>query len=112
MHTMHVRGCVEYYYLLQWPTVTDDGDEMPLVDIDTSDTHFRSTFLAYNQRCSYQTYAHVTIYCVLYVTYVTLGKFFTIRHRSIDFYFTRDEENEREKYDVLPCIKCHVDSFV
>lgn len=61
-HNARESRCVEYYYLLQWPAVTDDGDEMPLVDIDTSDTHFHSTFLAYNQRCSYQIYAYVMIY--------------------------------------------------
>lgn len=38
--------CIEYYYLLQWPAVTDDRDEMPLADIDTSDTHFRYNYNA------------------------------------------------------------------
>lgn len=113
-HAHNARECVEYYYLLRWSTVT--GDEMPLVDIDTSDTHFRSTFLAYNQRCSYQTYAHVTIYYILYVTYDTLimplGRFFTIRHRSNDFYFpfySTTKWGERERYDIRPGIKYHVD---
>jgi len=41
-----ISWCIEYYYLLQWPTVTDDWDEMPLTDIDTSDTHFRYNYNA------------------------------------------------------------------
>ena len=41
-----ISWCIEYYYLLQWPTVTDDQDEMPLADIDTSDTHFRYNYNA------------------------------------------------------------------
>lgn len=39
-----ISWCIEYYYLLQWPAVTDDRDEMPLADIDTSDTHFRYNY--------------------------------------------------------------------
>lgn len=39
-HAQCASRCIEYYYLLRWPAVTDGG-EMPLADIDTSDTHLR-----------------------------------------------------------------------
>lgn len=57
MHTMRADPAMRriLLFITVARRVTDDGDEMPLVDIDTSDTHFRSTFLAYNQRRSYQT---------------------------------------------------------
>lgn len=48
-HAHNARAMRRILLFITLARVTNGGDEMPLVDIDTSDTHFRSTFLAYNQ---------------------------------------------------------------